>query len=280
MRIACIYSTVNNQYRIVWACKDVRFSFGVLETNVNDDNELYKFLDFPVNLSKQAVEVTGYSRGKFYYWDYGAQSNQKPYTDLPIQTVDVSFPSSEKIAYVLAYGTDVYVKMNGTPDEILEGIPEEVNSFKYPDEGITPDVNYYDFASEEEPTPDPEPVIPRPENPYNPEDETGSPEWREETEQNIMPLTKIEYDKLFPFSMVASLPKLTSKMNVLQPDEGVYSSIVLPVPDGNGESAELRLDMTPVHDLLLMVRPLLQVFLVFGLVFALVMFWKSILTGD
>lgn len=236
----------------------------------------------PTNVTSSAVYKT-LGENDYYVFEI-AQGGEWPgivsQTNMPVNVYDFNTgPSGADIQKAMALlllndaGSFNYNLVGEYPEDEIPG----ETAVWFPEDGIGQETTWPEFTDEQVPEPEP---VPRPENPYNPDDETGKPEWRDETEQNVIPLTRIEFDKLFPFSMVANIPKLTSKMNVLQPDEGVYSSIVLLVPDGNGESAELRLEMKPVRDLLLMVRPLLRVFLVFGLVFALVMFWKSILTGD
>lgn len=251
------------------------------------------------NVSNNGIKLTGaVTSGQLYGYNVvqgavvsaGRVSNSFTGMYGSASYIDMSYGSDNFLN--VAYPYYEYNGFEGEPVITVTGAMEDNNGFgsdDYPEDyvgtdTIGPDTKWPELFSDiENPNPTPEP---RPENPYNPivpdapEVESGTPEWKDETTKNIMPLAGIRFDKLFPFSMVASIPVLTEKINVLQPDGGVYRTVVLPIPKGDGEDSDLVLDLKPLHDLLLMVRPLVKVLLVFFLVFSLVMFWKSILTGD
>lgn len=127
-----------------------------------------------------------------------------------------------------------------------------------------------------------QPVQPRPENPYNPDNQTGGNQWREDTTDNVMPLMGIRFDNLFPFSLVFDLPKLSNKVSELtlgQATSGVYDTVRIPIVAGDIDE-QLELDLTPLRQLLNMFRPFVFVLVLVTMVMSLVLFWKSILTGD
>lgn len=127
-----------------------------------------------------------------------------------------------------------------------------------------------------------QPEQPRPDNPYNPDNQTGGSQWREDTTDNVMPLMGIRFDNLFPFSLVFDLPKLSNKVSELtlgQATSGVYDTVRIPIVAGDIDE-QLELDLTPLRQLLNMFRPFVFVLILVTMVMSLVLFWKSILTGD
>lgn len=157
---------------------------------------------------------------------------------------------------------------------------------------LYPGITYPDITGTPRDGDDPPYVPPtpseRPENPYNPPDaekpqyQSGTPEWKQETTENVTPLININFDKLFPFSMLYDVPMLFDKVQSVTGSDisgGVYNSVSIPVPIGR-ESEDMRLDLTLVHDFLGMTKPFFQILLVALLLFALIEFWRGILTGD
>lgn len=163
-----------------------------------------------------------------------------------------------------------YTKIPEYPEEIPSG-----NTFVYAPETVNNTNNTWNNYITQ-------PEKPRPDNPYNPENQTGGSQWREDTTDNVMPLMGIRFDNLFPFSLVFDLPKLSNKVSELtlgQATSGVYDTVRIPIVAGDIDE-QLELDLTPLRQLLNMFRPFVFVLILVTMVMSLVLFWKSILTGD
>lgn len=200
----------------------------------------------------------------------------------PINEVNgtaINIDTSKRINYM---GAILYGESGGssageapTVPDYPEEIPDDEDVY-YPTEGITPETTWPVYIE-----------VQRPDNIYNPDDKTQGEEWKQETKQNVLPLQNIRFDKLFPFCLMTDVKDLTEKIEdtITPGQQSNYLKIKVPMAyasDGQGQSVseEIELDGTPVRDLLVMVRPFNQVLLLFLMVFSLVMFWKSILTGD
>lgn len=138
----------------------------------------------------------------------------------------------------------------------------------------------------------------RPENPYNPPDEdnpqyqSGTPEWKETTTENMTPLLNVRLDRLFPFCLVFDLQRLWDRFNNLVYGSGGlggqavvnYNEFHFPI-DITVESmgidyhTAIDLDLEPLHDLLLITKPFVFWLLVIMLLTSIIQFWKRILTG-
>lgn len=139
--------------------------------------------------------------------------------------------------------------------------------------GLNADTEWPDFTKPQ-----------RPENPFNPDDDTGKPEWKDETKSNLAGLSAINFDKLFPFSMMYNIPKLFehAQQYVEMDSSSVQSYRVIRIPinyDGETDN-DLVIDLDWLATLLITVRPVIQLLLIVAAVMSLILFWKGILTGD
>lgn len=174
---------------------------------------------------------------------------------------------------------------SGEPDKMTD-YPEDGpsgNVYVYvPVDGISGDTTYGNITQQ--------PTYPRPDNPYNPDNQTGGNQWAGETAANVLPLAQLPFDKLFPFCLLYDLPLLLHKiMDVSYTDSGGglraqsvpdYEKIVLDIPQPGGlETWHLEIDLTWLKDLLTLVRPALQVLLLVGFLWGSISFWKAVITG-
>lgn len=213
----------------------------------------------------------------------------------------------------LGRGADVYtafglIMSNGGPTSTggvnpdLPGYPEESPNpdemIYYPSEGVTTNNTWNNYTT-------PTPII-RPDNPFNPGDTSGTDKWKDETEANTKQLGAVHFEKLFPFCLLYDITLLFEKMQslgVLPEQNGVindseletqgsvtdqasqYLSVKLPIsgfdPGANfiNEDETVDFDLTPLHDLLIMIRPAMQILLVVMLLFTLIDFWRGVLAG-
>lgn len=249
----------------------------------------YFFSNSPFNAgynvnSMVAANSSQYQGMTYYYKDftestYSVESSNVPY--------NVDIPASE---YTTFRNTCIPLILGANP-----GTPYSPNVVDYPEDinadadiylpnVVEPDTQWIQYVTQ--PEQPPEPIV-RPENPYNPDNKTGTQEWRDETASNVMPLSNIRFDKLFPFCLMTDVNDLTVKVKetVTPGEQSDYLKLKIPIAyasDGSGgfEKEDLEIDGTPLRDLLVSVRTFNQVLLLFFMVFSLVMFWKSILTGD
>lgn len=187
-----------------------------------------------------------------------------------------------------------YGQMPDTPDNVI-GPEPDYDGYEDKYIGTTilkPEITYPQIFKDE---PDKE----RPDNPYNPQNPdqpqntSGTPEWNQETEDNMLPLLNVHLEKLFPFCLVYDLQMLWAKFQgiVTGSANGLraqsvpnYNQIVVPIvlqsnALGIDINDELVLNLEPVHALLLEVKPYVFFLLVFSLLMSLIAFWKNILTG-
>lgn len=125
-------------------------------------------------------------------------------------------------------------------------------------------------------------TINRPTNNYNPGKETETPEWKDETTANVIPLFDVHFDKLFPFCLLFDIRDLFEKVKRVTDGEsqsGNYQQVTIPLKAGSFIDETIVLDLSPVYNLLVMVRPFVQILLAAGLLFVTVRFWQGILTG-
>lgn len=196
--------------------------------------------------------------------------------------------------------------MPSTPNNTMPGTPDEVSEpgTDYQPDGVgaiemNPDTTYQDITGTPT-TPPYEPPSPedRPQNPYNPSDpenpsyQSGTPEWKQETSENMMPLLNVRLDRLFPFCLVYDLQLLWGRFNGIVLRDGSlagqtmesFTQLVIPIDIvapvlGIDIHTTFELDLTPLHDLLLITKPFVFILLVVMLLTSIIAFWKRILTG-
>lgn len=185
-----------------------------------------------------------------------------------------NFQDIEKAVDIMATHSENVVQEGGEvepdiPEYPTEEIPQATDIY-YPQQGLNPSNTWNNFTT-----------VQRPTNPFNPDDQTGKPEWQQETKQNVEGLSGIHFDKLFPFSMIYSIPNLVNVVRSgIATDSQAKNVVQVPFRWSETYTDELYLDLTDLVNLLIMVRPFNRILLVFALLMALVLFWKSILTGD
>lgn len=183
------------------------------------------------------------------------------------------------------------------PDQVIPDTPAGTTDGDTRPEGIgsdklEPGTTYPDITGTptEDDTPPYVPPTPdeRPDNPYNPPNnenpgyQSGTPEWKNETSENMLPLMNIQFDKLFPFSMLYDIPKLANKVRTVtgtQINDGVYNRVNIPIWNPVNQSDMLVLELNDLYALLVMIRPFMQILLAAFLLFTAIAFWRNILTG-
>ena len=149
--------------------------------------------------------------------------------------------------------------------------PDGDTPIYYPEGGVNNTTNWNQYITQPET---------RIENPYNPDNQTGGDNWRNETESNVLPIFNIHFEGLFPFSMLYDIPKLFEKVQATAPDYGEYDEITIPIDlPGQSMDTNLVLDLDDLASLGLMIRPFLQILLAAGLLFVTIKFWQGVLTG-
>lgn len=260
----------------------VRYS-GWVYTSSNSIKNKYLFLAY----SQEPFTTSGinsysytYDDKTAYYMYFVTQANKSGSNSVSA-TAPACMVSSQDVEYGIDYAKQCWAMLYGADvtGPLMPGFtlnPESSNV--YPDGGgIGPQTTYGDMFST------PQIVIPRPPNDYNPDDQTSTPEWREETTSNVMPLMNINFPDLFPFSLMFDLKDLSEKVTSLtvgQAGSGEYSSLRIPFKVSNVIDEQIELDLTPLYDVLMMARPFNLVLLIVALVVSLVLFWRAILTGD
>lgn len=194
-------------------------------------------------------------------------------------------------------------QMPGTPTGLYGpgGVDNEKDPPGIGSKNMGPTTTYPDITGEPREGEDPPYVPPtpseRPENPYNPTDpenpgyQSGTPEWKETTTENLTPLLNVRLDKLFPFCLLYDLNTLWGKVQGLMQQNGLtgqdyedYLHIRFPIEIVSSDlgiyiNEEIEFDLTPVHDLLLMTKTAVFVLLIFMTLLSLIRFWQRILTG-
>lgn len=229
--------------------------------------------------------VTGYTASEctrdgdtFYlaYWENWSGYN-KPNWNVPYNQASASkhYTLSEReiIAHAYLYGKKTPVGLEKIADYPEE--PEDNQEIYFPNDGITPTTNYINITVK--------PETPRQENQYNPGNQTGTDEWKDETEGNLLPLMGIQFDKLFPFCLLFDIQKLFDKVQGVSGSTGAqegYLTVSIPLDVPGFEQGEtLDLNLQWLHDLLITVRPFVQILLGAGLLFVTIRFWQGVLTG-
>lgn len=167
---------------------------------------------------------------------------------------------------------------------------------QYPDDGIEPDTPWTDIVRDvpnnelpgyDDPFPpipdDPRPpaVEPTPDDGWRYTDWNPNDGWKDPVGEGIGQALNLQLDRLFPFCLVSDIGLLFEKLQDLGMSGGAgeYNTITVPVLWNSGDSADMQVDLTWLHDLLFMIRPFNLIALV-ALLFAVTLaFWKSIMTG-
>lgn len=192
--------------------------------------------------------------------------------------IEFSFSSSDVDNFAYEY---LFEHVITGESESIEGYPEPENPDELvyiPSRGLEDNSDWDDITTE----PD-GPVVPGPENPYNPDDQTGNDKWKNDVTENVLPLQNIKFDKLFPFSLLFDIGRFADKIEELTAGsaaQGNYTRLTIPIktPVSN-QAFTLELDLTPVKTMLDMTRPFVLILLAAGLLFVTVRFWQGILTG-
>lgn len=301
-----------NAYRIVY-CSENNLNYGSKSEQTTSYPQT--FVENPTAWNSELSEVT--TQGKTFYWGTsGFSSNSDLISNIPVITFDGNYSDYDStvigdqwgmalyICYAMLYGDRVYQEIEGTPENIINDPPsaEEVPAVQYPEDGINQDTTYPDLVSRNEPTPNPPYVPPgpdeRPESPYNPSNpdnpqyQSGTPEWKQETMENMTPILNIRLHALFPFSLIYDLQLMWDRLNgVLMGGSELgeqavddYLHIRIPVTLqaaslGIDYDEEMVLDLTHLRDLLLTIKPFMAYLLSFSLLMGLISFWRRILTG-
>lgn len=225
------------------------------------------------NTTMNATHTT--VNGKDVYYMAGRdQGFIKSYTANIGMTNLSDWPSNSDIAKIGYYA--LYGELTGgssAADEV-EDYPEEPNRNQntwIPAIGIVPSISWPQLTT---------PNIPSPsESPYNPDFETDTPEWNNEAATNLLHLSDIKFDKLFPFCLLFDISLLFNKVqSTIVYDGNSYNVLAVPFDYGVDDDS-MTVDLTWLHDLALMIRPFVQILLAALLLFVTIWFWKGILAG-
>lgn len=166
------------------------------------------------------------------------------------------------------------------PDYPTEEIPDTTVIY-YPTEGVSPTTTWNNYIT-----------VQRPENPFNPDDQTSTPEWKQETKQNIQGLQGVHFEKLFPFCLYYDLDKFWKKVQTIcgistdengqlnTQDNNNYNEVNLRMYVPNVMDEVWTFNLEPLRDLLLITKPFVLVFLICLEIVSMIMLWKGILTGS
>lgn len=239
-----------------------------------------------ITLNRNATEVTRVE-GKPYYYGNTTFAIVDGTSPTFSQTVN---PSSAYITYEcmanILYGGG---SSGGDSGELVPDIPDypandEVpanQTVYYPPDGISPQTTWNQYIT-----------VQRPENPFNPDNETSTPEWKQETKQNIQGLQGVHFEKLFPFCLYYDLDKFWKKVQricgistdengqLTTQDNNSYNEINLRMYVPNVMDEVWTFNLEPLRDLLLITKPFMLVFLICVEIVSMIMLWKGILTGS
>lgn len=209
----------------------------------------------------------------FYKLESGSNMASNFTTQLPTyDNTNLTLQQWNYVYYSILFG-DFYFENTDIP-QYPEGNLEKENptgNIFFPVGGIGVSTPFPSYTTQ--------PTTPRPENDYNPDNQTETPEWKNETSENLGQLQGIEFDKLFPFSLLYDLRALFEKVQGTFEDDGLaYNVIDVPIDYGvDSDTAEL--DLTWLHDLAILVRPFFQILLGTSLLAFTIWLWRNILTG-
>lgn len=266
------------------------FAFNMRTGNNIEDPQEYSFSASEYNYGTKKYYSWNNSLGGTNYSGSNVQLDAPAFCNMPVTVLDgVTYDEyntavNTAIPLILFGAQKTGFSVPEVPDypseEEMEELPDDTPT--YAPSPINSTNNWITYLTE------PEKPTPRPDNPYNPPDEdnpqyqSGTPEWKQDTTENVLPLANIRFGELFPFSMLADIPLLFNKVKSVtgqQQTSGMYNRIDIPIVIGHGVSDVLTLDLQWVHDLLLMVRPWLQILIGALLLIVTVEFWRGILTG-
>lgn len=224
-----------------------------------------------------AVSSSLNGKSFYYSYNYGGNSIDEYTCNVPLNVSSVApITQSAKmrnLVYCLLYGDEPSGGGSAEAEEV-EDYPEEPAQNQntwIPAIGIVPQISWPQLTT---------PNIPNPsESPYNPDFETDTPEWNNEATTNLLHLSDIKFDKLFPFCLLFDISLLFNKVQSTIADDG-NSYNVLDVPFDYGvDDEDMTVNLTWLHDLALMIRPFVQILLAALLLFVTIWFWKGILAG-
>lgn len=270
-------------YLVYWNTSNRSFEW--LMFSLGNFTVSYGFEDDP-QIVRNANQKT---KGNDVFYTYGLVSAYSAGSTLDPSVVTVPFrlntgSFNDNLVHEFLFEADVVA---GDSDERIPGYPEDgvVNPEQetyFPEQGLDKDTTWPIIT-----TSPGEPVAPRPENPFNPGNQTQDPKWKNETTQNVIELGNLPFDKLFPFCLLYDVPLLLDK--IMGSTSGMraqgridYTVIQMRFPDFDGiglQGFEITLDLDPLQEVLNMVRPVFQIMIIALLLFTAIEFWKSIITG-
>lgn len=262
----------------------------------------------PSSISYSASSYT-YNGNTYYQWTNSTRSNQSQsnvssdapiYCNMPVMPVltddsdynaQVAEDDSNTAIPLILFGADVSTvavpTISDYPDDSTQ-LPDDLPTYM-PNDGVQPSNTWNYYITQ------PEAPYVRPENPYNPVDDenpqyqSGTPEWQQETTENLQPALNIEFNKLFPFCMIYDLRMFWDKLKAIAGtgnDGGLseqarsrYELITVPGIDFPGLRNGITFDLEPVATILHYIRPAIFWFLIVSVVMSVINFWRSILTG-
>ena len=251
----------------------------------------------PTNISSTSGSTNSTVNGETVTFSYALTRQGGQWTDysgnMPVNVLS-STPSMSDI-----YQAEAIILYGGTNPtwgvEQMEYYPEDEQDIPDTQEIYYPEVinnvtNWNNFITEPEQPPTP---VQRPDNPYNPDNQSGTQEWRDETTENLQPLLNIHVEQLFPFCLYWDMKELWSKvvaitgMEVSENGNGMlhvqsvedYNHVVIPIVAGDIDE-EISFNLEPLHDIGVMVRPFALVTLIIIELTSVLWFWKGILTGS
>lgn len=263
----------NTSTSAITPCHMYRFDANAFQAKIATSSENTSMSD------AQLTSVTGYE--PYYYFRTSQFFNRGWNTSMPYNVVS-SMPSEGDVKKALAImiGEGLAPESSSAliPDYPTEPVDPDERVYM-PNDGIGTEENSYNYYFEA-------PDVPRPDNPYNPDGQTGGNQWAEDTTANVIPLAQLPFDKLFPFCLLYDVPLLFEKLlgansgGLSAQARANYKQIPLPFDlPGDQDDVEFVFDLQPVEDLLLLVRPVVDVLLLAVLLASIIAFYKSIITG-
>lgn len=292
-------------YYYIWT---YAFSESAFSYNATFGNDVLP----PTTLNSSSTQRT-YGDKTYYVWsnEFGGTNirgsnvgfDAPAYCNMPVHVLDSDdstyqnnfFDAIYDAAPLILFGADVstygtYPLIDYPGQEEIDELPEDTPI--YAPEQVNNQTVWNVYITQ--PEPEPEPGT-RPENPYNPTDpdnpqyQSGTPEWNQETSENLTPALDIQFNKLFPFCIVYDLKLFWDRLKSIVGVESngmlraqarsQYEFVTLPAVDSAGLQDGITFDLGPVATLLRFVRPAVFWFLVVALVMSVIDFWRRILTG-
>lgn len=230
-------------------------------------------------------------------WDAAAYCNMPVYTynDGVTRNFEWFNTRMEVIEPYILFGASLSNNIEEVTDYPGVSQIEDGTVTYLPEDGVNPINNWYYYITQPENPHVPEPVE-RPDNPYNPVNpdnpqyQSGTPEWKQDTTENLKPALDIQFNKLFPFCVVYDLKLYWDKLKAItgySHEDGTlsiqarnqYELITIPGIDSAGLESGITFNLEPVARILRYVRPAVFWLLVVKLVMSVIDFWRNILTG-